>query len=273
MCLHIGYVKWPIFLDLGAVGLFIAGSKVSNGSRPGQIVAALLSLIYTLPAVYLLTMVTIHQIDPTWRLLFVLIVGIWNATNLVLLFYLCDLKSCLPRYSLRTLLIIVLLVSVGLKGLLWIYEAGQPPPFASVTAIEQQYEPQLIHLRKLASAKPWPANAAGCNNPINLELFGPEEILTAGIEPISDTLGQSFGSTQLKQYSTPWKQRSGNTLFRTAGVEQPVVSLWDQQNADGQQLQVVIYENIVIDTNGRQVKYYIEFDLEQLRKANPSVTE
>ena len=269
MCLYFG----PIFLDLGAVVLLIAGSKVSNGSRPGRIVAALLSLFYSLSAIYLLIMVALSTIDPTWRLLFVFVLGIWNGTNLLLLFYLCDLKSCLPRYSLRTLLFIVLLVSVGFKGLRWIYEAGQPPPFASAAAIEQKYERQLSHLRKLALAASWPVNAVSAGSPTNLELFGRDDIIVAGITHVSDTKEKTFGGMQLKQSATPWKHRSGITLFRTAGVEQPVVSLWNQQNTNGQQLQVVIYENIVINTNGEPVKYYIEFDLEKLRKTDKLVTK
>jgi hypothetical protein len=265
---------WFVLLDLGAVALIMAGSAVSKGSGPGRIVATLLSLFYTLSAMLVLTMTAFSGIGqiPIWRLLVVLVMGIWSGTNLLLLIRLCDLKSCLPRYSLRTLLILVLLVSIGLKGLRWLYEIGQPPPFASVATIEQRYEQQLTHLRKMASARPWPANAANTNNPINVGLFGREEILTAGITPIFNTPGQSFGSTLLKQYSTPWKQRSGITLYRTAGVEQPVVTLWKQQGADGERLQLAIYENLVINTNGSQVKYFIEFDLNQLRDTDPTVT-
>lgn len=268
------YLDNWLILDLGAVALIVAGWAVSNGSRPGRTLAALLSLFYALSAVLVLTTTAFSGMGqiPTWRLAVILVVGTWSGTNLLLLICLCDLKSCLPRYSLRTLLIIVLLVSIGLKGLRWLYEMGQPPPFASVSAIEQRYDQQLTHLRKLAVARPLPANADSSSSPINLKLFGPEEILAAGITPISNTPGQSFGTTFLAGSLTPWNKRWKSNLHRTAGVEQPVVILWNQQSADGERLQVAIYENRVIDANGKQVQYFIEFDLSRLRDTDPTAT-
>jgi hypothetical protein len=208
----------------------------------------------------------------TWRLLVVFVVGTWSGANLLLLIRHCDLKSCLPRYSLRTLLIVVLLVAIALKGLRWLHDIGQRPPFASVSAIEQRYDEQLTYLRKLALAGPGPANATSINDPVNLRLFGREEILSAGITPISNTPGHSFGTTLLTD-STPWKHRSTIGLLTTAGVEQPVVMLWNQEDADGQRRKLAIYSNRVIDPKGRQVEYFIEFDLDQLRDTDPTATD
>jgi hypothetical protein len=272
--LRLWWGRWFVVLELGAVALLMAGSAVSKGSRPGRMVAALVSLFYTLSALHVLTTTALSGIGQTaaWRLLVLLVMGTWSGTNLVLLIRLCDLKSCVPRYSLRTLLILVLLVAIGLKGLRWLHEMGQPPPFASVSEIEQRYDQQLTHLRKLALAGPGPANATSINDPINLKLFGHEEIVGAGVGPISDTTGNPTGSTHLAN-STPWKQRSTIGICRTAGVERPVVTLWSQQDEDGQRRKLAIYANRVIDPNGRQVEYFLEFDLDQLRDAAPTFAD
>ncbi len=271
---HFFVGEW-IFLDVGAVASIVAGWAVSKGSRLGRIVAALLSLFYTLDAVHVLSTTSFSGIGqiPTWRLLVVLVLGAWSGTNLVLLIRLCDLKSCLPRYSLRMLLVFVLLVAIGLAGFRWLREIGRPPPFASVSAIEQRYDEQLAHLRKLASTSPWPANATNVNDPINVRLFGREEILGAGITTISNKTGFPRGTTKLAPYSTSWTQRSSIGIRRTAGIGRPVVTLWNQQGEDGRQLQVAIYEDRVIDTTGKLMQYYIEFDLSQLGETEPTVTE
>jgi len=271
---HFFVGEW-IFLDVGAVASIVAGWAVSKGSRLGRIVAALLSLFYTLDAVHVLIIKPFSGIaqTPTWRLLVVLVLGTWSGTNLVLLIRLCDLKSCLPRYSLRMLLIFVLLVAIGLAGFRWLREIGRPPPFASVAAIEQRYDEQLTHLRKLASTSPWPANAQNVNNPINVRLFGREEILGAGITTISKKTGFPRGTTGLAPYRTSRTQRWSIGIPRTAGIGRPVVTLWNQQGEDGRQLQLAIYENRVIDTTGKLMQYYIEFDLNQLGETEPTVTE
>jgi hypothetical protein len=271
---HLWWGNWSVVLDLGALALLWAGSAVSKGSRPGRMVAALLSLFYVLSAAVVVTTTALSGIGqaPISRLAVVLVMGAWSGTNLVLLIRYCDLKSCVPRYSLRTLLILVLLVAIALKGFCWLREIGKPPPFASVAAIEQRYDEQLSYLRKAALAGPLPAIPTSINDPINLKLFGPKEILAAGIGPISDTHGHRVFSTVLAN-STPWKHRSTIGMHRKAGVEQPVVMLWNQEDADGQRRKVAIYANRVIDPNGRQVEYFIEFDLNQLRDTDLTATD
>ena len=261
--------NWFVLLDLGALALLWAGSAISKGSGRGRMVAALLCLYYALSAAVLLSTTAFSGIAqmPIWRLLVVLVMGLWSGVNLVLLIRFCDLKSCLPRYSLRTLLILVLLAAIGLKGFCWLREIGEPPPFASVSAIEQRYETQLAHLRKRALGATGPAYPTSINDPINLKLFGREEILGAGIGFISDTLGRRVDSTHLAD-STSEKYRSTIGIRKTAGVERPIVTLWNQQDEDGQRRKVAIYANRVINPNGRQVEYFMEFDLDQLQDAD-----
>ena len=273
LSLHSWCGNWSVVLDLGALALLWAGPAVLKGSRRGRLVAALLCLYYTLSAAVLLSTTALSGVAqiPIWRLAVVLVMGTWSGINLVLLIRYCDLKSCLPRYSLRTLLILALLVAIGLKGYRWLREIGRPPPFASVAAIEQRYDEQLSYLRKAALACPRPAFTS-INDPINLKLFGRKEILGAGIGLISDTHGHRVGSTDLAS-STSWKHRSTIGMHRKAGVERPIVMLWNQEDEDGQRRKVAIYSNRVIDPNKREVEYFLEFDLDQLREIDPTVPD
>ena len=271
---HFWFGNWSVDLELGALVLLRAGSAVSKGSRPGRMVAALLCLFYTLSAAVVVTTTALSGFGqaPISRLAVVLVMGAWSGANLVLLIRRCDFKSCLPRYSLRTLLILVLLAAIGLKGFCWLREIGEPPPFASVAAIEQRYDQQLSYLRKAALGRLGPAPPSSINHPTNLKLFGREEILGAGIGFISDTHGHRFGSTVFAD-STSWKHRSTIGIRRTAGVEAPIVALWSQQDEDGQRRKLAIYSNRVIAPNGRQVEYFMEFDLDQLGDADPTATD
>ena len=266
--------RQDVCLDIAAVVLAMAGRAVSTGSKRGRIVAALLSIYYALSAVFLLFMAAFSDIGEiaSWRLAVVLVMGIWSGTNLLLLICLCDLKSCLPRYSLRTLMLLVLLAAIGMKGLRWVYEASQPPPFASVSAIENRYEAQLTHLRELALEYPWSPGAVAAGNPINQKLFGRKEILEAGITPIANTPGGSSSTLRLTERSNAWSSR-WTFNHRKAAVEQPVVTVFNQQGAFGEQRQVAVYANRVIDAKGRQAEYSIEFDLNQLRTTDPTVAD
>ncbi len=252
LCVQVGGRS---ILDFGAVVLIMAGWAVSKGSRQGRFIAALLSLFFTLSAMYVLIMTAFVGIGQMsiWQLLVILVVGIFSGTNLLLLICLCDLKSCLPRYSLRTLMILVLLVSIGFKGLRWLYEIGQPPPFASVSAIEQDYEPQLQRLLELAQDKQLLIRCV-FNDPTDIVLFNAPEILEAKVE--STLLGSKM-----------YKCKSGFRVWpRQPSIGIAVVNLyWDTQPG-GNELTVLEYHRCTRDDKGSEVGVILLFDFSALEQ-------
>ncbi len=256
LCVQVGGRS---ILDFGAVVLISAGWAVSKGSREGRFIAALLSLFFTLSAMHVLIMTAFFGSPQMsfWHLLVIFVVGIWSGTNLLLLICLCDLKSCLPRYSLRALMILVLLVSIGFKGLQWLHEIGQPPPFASVSAIEQNYEPQLQHLLELAQDKQLLIGRA-FNDPTDVVLFNAPEILEAVVQ--SPGSGQHLGS---KTYKFESRFR---VLRRQPSIGSAVVNLhWDTQPG-GNKLTVLEYHRRTRDAQGSEVGVILLLDFSALEQ-------
>ena len=256
-CIH---VDGRSILDLGAVALIMAGRAVSKGSREGRFIAALLSLFFTTSAMYVLIMTAISGIGQMsiWHLLVILVVGIWSGTNLLLLICLCNLKSCLPRYSLRALMILVLLVSIGFKGLRWLHEIGQPPPFASVSAIEQNYEPQIQRLLELAQDKQLLIRNV-FNDPADIVLFNAPEILEAAVESPPNSY-RPLGS---KTYES---KSSVTVLRRQPSIGIAVVNLqWDTQPG-GNKLTVLEYHRRTRDDEGSEVGVILLLDFSALEQ-------
>jgi len=254
--------------DCFAVFLIAAGMAVGDGSRPGRLIAAILSLLY--PVVVLASLVPVVLGQNSVPVMWLFIEGamsLWAIANVVLLICVCDLKSCLPRYSLATLLVVVLLAAVGFKGIRWLLDLGEPPPFATVAAIEEKYKSQLARLRQLAQANPRALGTeAATNNASNVALFGHEEFVSAGYQQISDNSRMVYGEVLVTPAErADWERRS-IALHDEAGVDDPVVMMVCAVNDAGQVRQIARYENQVKDTNGRPVLYFLEIDVEMLRQ-------
>ncbi len=254
--------------DCFAVFLIAAGAAVGDGSRPGRLVAAVLSLSY--PVIVLASLATVvsgqNNVSAAW-LVIEGVMSLWAVANVVLLVRMCDLKSCLPRYSLATLLVVVLLAAVGFKGIRWLLDQGKPPPFATVAAIEGKYKSQLARLRQLAENAPSVIGIeATTNNPSNVALFGHEEIVSAGYQQISDNLRMDYGEVLLTPAErADWREKI-ISVRRESGVDDPVVMKVSAVTDAGQERQIARYENQVKDTNGRPVLYFLEIDVELLRQ-------
>ena len=97
----------------------------------------------------------------------------------------------MKRKTLVTLYIVEIGVFVLLAwGLAFVPTSRSVPPFATVEAIEQNYERQIHRLLGLAQNKQL-VYGATFNDPTDVVLFNAPEILEAKVEPMS---GHSRGS-------------------------------------------------------------------------------
>jgi hypothetical protein len=258
-------------LDLGACILLYVGLALLTfqPGRPGFIVAALQSFAYAFSGVVDLGWATFDPTDSRALAQWSCSVAnaVWGAISIGLLTRIYLARYGVPRYSLRSLFVVMTLAAVLFSCLRWLYVSTSPPEFATTDAIEKRYPEQLKHLRSLASSVYLTA-AHSPDDPTNRVLFGANEIVEAGFQCVSDKRGMSHEMTCVKRNPAERRFRS---LWRHGGcdVDHPAVSVVTSDYDDGMERKTVLYENMLRDSRGKRVRYFLEIDIESLGDAVP----
>jgi hypothetical protein len=266
----------PCTIDVTGLILIWAGKSVCRGSRNGALVAlticALLVFVAMTTAVY---MVRGYPEIGTWQGSTVIALGAWALVNGVLLARARPAASGEPsveatpnarrpvlQFSLRAMLALMLAVGIVLGLYKWYAQWHEPPPFATVQAIESKYSQQLARLRAaaLGNAPHW------INDPTNMKLFSSKEIVAAEFGWIAEGAEGPTGVTSLKERAADDVRSSVTPLGFSAGVERPVVYLRYDELREGKSERVAVYENQIIGKDGRgRLLYRLELDLRSLQ--------
>ena len=168
------------------------------------------------------------------------------------------------QFSLRSLFLVTFAVALVLGLWKWYVQSCGPPPGATVQTIEAKYAKQLARLRDVALGTATLAS----NDPTNMKLFAPDEILSAGFGSVSEGSSEPSTIAMIKREPAPgWVSRR-TTLRFSPGIDGPVTYLCDDRRTDGSPRQVVVYENMIAAPSGQTpILYRIEFDLARLQSA------
>ena len=152
---------------------------------------------------------------------------------------------------------IVLLVLLA-WGLALVLTWRSVPPFATVEAIERNYEPQIRRLLELAQDKQL-VHGTPFNDPTDVVLFDAPEILEATVEP-SPNSHHPLGS-KLYEFKSRVSVLPRQPSIGTAAVNR----YWDTQ-ADGSKLTVLEYHARTRDVEGSEVGVILLLDFSALEQ-------
>lgn len=128
------------------------------------------------------------------------------------------------------------------------------PPFATVEAIEANYDLQINRLLQLADKQL--AARVDFNDPADMVLFGAQEILEAKVEPSNHLIG-----SKAYKFTSRFSVVPGQ-----ASLDASVVNRHWDTHADGSKMTVLEYRRHANDDEGREVRVVLLFDLSALEK-------
>ena len=152
---------------------------------------------------------------------------------------------------------IVLLVLLA-WGLALVSTSRSLPPFATVEAIEQNYEPQIHRLLELAQNKQL-VRSTPFNDLADVVLFDAPEILEAKVEPSPNSY-HALGS-KLYEFKSRFSVLPRQPSIGTAAVNRH----WDTQR-DGNKLTVLEYHGRTRDVEGSEVGVILLLDFSALQQ-------
>ena len=149
----------------------------------------------------------------------------------------------------------ILLLVLLVWGLTLVLTWRSVPPFATVEAIEQNYEPQINRLLELAQNKQLVLRHI-FNDPTDVVLFDAPEILEAKVEPSNHLLGSKDYNFKTRFSVLPRQPSIG-----TAAVNR----YWDTQ-PDGSKRTVLEYHGRARDAEGSEVGVILLLDFSALEQ-------